>query len=160
MHRALVAWEKNLLGMGVSICTSTRYDDEWGHELMSLTYCTYLFLCVTVSHYALMGIKHPHTKKCTTGHNTQTVDLSRNFTLVTYKHTLYILYCCNPYVFSYRVRLCHYYTVIVWLLCIILHNIIHSVLKPSFFIALFIFSLWAQRNLLEEPSGGPLTSNW
>lgn len=156
--------------MGVSICTSTRYNDEWGHELMSLTYCTYLFLCVTVSHYALMGIKHPHTKKCTTGHNTQTVDLSRNFTLVTYKHTLYILYCCNPYVFSYTVRLCHYieysYSIYGYSLItmhniiIILHNIIHSVLKPSFFIALFIFSLWAQRNLLEEPSGGPLTSNW
>lgn len=30
-----------------------------GHKLMSLTYCTYLFLCVTLSHYALMGIKRP-----------------------------------------------------------------------------------------------------
>lgn len=31
-----------------------------GHKLMSLTYCTYLFLCVTMSHYAPMGIKHAH----------------------------------------------------------------------------------------------------
>lgn len=50
-----------LMWMRVSICTSTLlYDDEWGHKLMSLTYCTYLFLCVTMTHYAWMGMKHPH----------------------------------------------------------------------------------------------------
>lgn len=28
-----------------------HYDDEWGHKLMSLTYRTYLFLSVIMSHY-------------------------------------------------------------------------------------------------------------
>ena len=44
--------------MRVSIRTSTLWCDECGHKLISLTYCTYLFLCVTMSHYAPVGIKN------------------------------------------------------------------------------------------------------
>lgn len=64
-----------------------HYSDEWGHKLMSLTYCTYLFLCVTMTHYALKGIKHPHWYQemhymVRHTHDTwcHSFDLGRNFT--------------------------------------------------------------------------------
>lgn len=53
------------------------------HKLMSLTYCTYLFLCVKMSHYVLMGIKRPHGYQemhCTKKIHDTTIDFSRNFT--------------------------------------------------------------------------------
>lgn len=64
------------------------YGDECGHKLMSLTCCTYLFLCVTMSHYAPVGIKQPsvipgnalHAQTESKIHNA-TTDWSRNFTL-------------------------------------------------------------------------------
>lgn len=65
-----------------------HYGDECGHKLMSLTCCTYLFLCVTMSHYAPVGIKQPsvipgnalHAQTESKIHNA-TTDWSRNFTL-------------------------------------------------------------------------------
>lgn len=54
-------WERtSVMWTGVSVRTSTLWWWMGGHKLMSLTCCTYLFLCVTMSHYAPMGIKHPH----------------------------------------------------------------------------------------------------
>lgn len=57
---------------------------------MSLTCCTYLFLCVKMSHYAPMGIKHPrwyremHYVVRQKAWHDATVDLSRNFLLLTW----------------------------------------------------------------------------
>lgn len=62
-----------------------HYDDEWGHKLMSLTYCTYLFLCVTMSHLCTDGNKIPLAIPRNALHGIKkidkaTIDLNRNFT--------------------------------------------------------------------------------